>query len=147
VIVVDASVAVKWFLSEINSRDAVALMTMEEKLVGPTLIRYEVAGALVRAHRRGDIDSEQLESLCNRWLATLERNVLRSVYQPDDLLRATVLASEIGHPLADCLYLAMAERLTAPLVTADQVFYEKVRERFAFVNLLASAPRSLPSAS
>lgn len=141
-IVVDASVAVKWLLNEVNSRDAVALLAMDEKLVGPTLIRYEVAGALVRAHRRGDIDRQLLVSLSDRWLATLERNVVRLLFLPDDLTRATVVASEIGHPLADCLYLAMAERLAAPLVTADAVFFEKVKNAFPFVNLL-SVPRNL----
>jgi predicted nucleic acid-binding protein len=146
-IVVDASVAVKWYLSEINSRDAVALLTMDEKLVGPSLIRYEVASALVRSHRRGDIDNTQLHSLCSRWLSTLERNVLRLIYQPEDLLRATKLASEIGHPLADCLYLALAERLAAPLVTADAVFFEKVGGSFSFVNLLSASPRRLQETS
>lgn len=142
-IVTDASVAVKWFLSEVNSREAVALLTMGEKLFGPTLILYEVASALVRAHRRGDIDARQLESLCHRWMFTLERNVIRLVSEDEDILRATVLASELDHPFADCLYLAVAERLSAPLVTADAVFFDKVREHFSFVNLLATAKGSL----
>lgn len=145
-IVVDASVAVKWFLSETNSRDAVTLLTMDEKLIGPTLVRYEVAGALVRAHRRGDLDKKQLESLCNRWISTLDRNVVRLIHEPMDLLRASSLAASIGHPLADCLYLAVAERLAAPLVTADEVFCEKVQRKFPFVNLLSDASRSLCNA-
>jgi predicted nucleic acid-binding protein len=37
-IVVDASVAVKWFLNESQSKEAIDLLTMEEKLVGPILV-------------------------------------------------------------------------------------------------------------
>lgn len=145
-IVVDASVAVKWFLSETNSRDAVALLSMDEKLVGPTLARFEVAGALVRSQRRGDIDGKQLELLSNRWVSTLDRNVLRMIYDPTDLLRASSLAASIGHPFADCLYLALAERLQSPLVTADEIFCKKVQRKFPFVNLLADASGNLRAA-
>ena len=36
------------------------------------------------------------------------------------------LAIEIGHPAYDCIYLALARRLGAPLVTADMRFVNRV---------------------
>ena len=34
--------------------------------------------------------------------------------------RALAIAIELRHPAYDCFYLALAERSTAPLVTADE---------------------------
>jgi predicted nucleic acid-binding protein len=34
--------------------------------------------------------------------------------------RALAIAIELRHPVYDCFYLALAERSTAPLVTADE---------------------------
>ena len=47
-IVVDASVAVKWFLVEAGSEAAPALLETESEIVGPDLLLIEVAGAIVR---------------------------------------------------------------------------------------------------
>ena len=47
-IVVDASVATKWFLPEPDSEDALGVLTSGLKLVGPTLAKYEVAAAFYR---------------------------------------------------------------------------------------------------
>ena len=145
-IVVDASVAVKWFLNEPFSDDAIALLSMDEKLLGPQLAAYEVAGAFVRARRRGDITDAELTGFTNRWIATIAANILFLNYVPDDLHRASALAAALAHPLADCVYLAMAERLNAPLVTADMVFFEKVASGFPFVNFVADVSSGVAGA-
>ena len=36
------------------------------------------------------------------------------------------MAHELGHPVYDCLYLALAEREQALVVTADRVFAARV---------------------
>jgi predicted nucleic acid-binding protein len=142
-IVVDASVAVKWFLNETFSKDALALLSVDEKLIGPQLAAYEVAGAFVRARRRGDIDDLELEAITDRWTATIDASILYLQYDPKDLQRASALAASIGHPMADCVYLAMAERFNAPLVTADKAFIEKVSSDFPFVNFIAQVSPDL----
>jgi predicted nucleic acid-binding protein len=43
---------------------------------------------------------------------------------------------ELSHPLQDCLYLALAERLGAPLVTADKKFVAKARASHTLVRVL-----------
>lgn len=147
-IVVDASVAVKWFLNEAYSKDALALLSADEKLIAPQLVAYEVAGAFVRARRRGDIDDVELEEIIQSWTAAIDASILYVQYEAKDVHRASTLASEIGHTIADCVYLAMAERFNAPLITADKVFYEKVASDFRYVNFIADvAPNACLSGS
>jgi predicted nucleic acid-binding protein len=47
-----------------------------------------------------------------------------------DLMSDAVdFAVKPGHPVYDCFYLALAQRLDVPLVTADRVFWRMVRRR------------------
>jgi predicted nucleic acid-binding protein len=137
-IVVDASVALKWFLPETGSREAIALQSGPHSLAAPSLIRMEVAGAFCRATRGNAprLGKDEADQLCSRWLNLVENHLLEIV--PDDALlrEACGLAVSIGHPLADCLYLALSNRWNIPLVTADRVFHEHVAERFPKVKLL-----------
>ena len=56
---------------------------------------------------------------------------------PDELLmdEAIRLACDFGHPVYDCLYLALADSLETAVVTADQKFANKVADpaRVVFV--------------
>ena len=128
--VVDASVAVKWFLEEPYSEEAIQLTTMDRDLVGPTLAQYEVAGAFIRALRRGDIDADTASMLCHDWLQSVATNVMRLEGDNRDIVRGSEIAEGLDHPLADCIYLAMAERLACPLITADRPFCEKAGREF-----------------
>jgi predicted nucleic acid-binding protein len=42
---------------------------------------------------------------------------------------AVSLATELDHPVYDCFYLALAQRLDVPLGTADRAFWRMVRRR------------------
>ena len=57
------------------------------------------------------------------------------ISEVQDFPAALELSLKLNHPLQDCLYLALAERLDATLVTADERFVAKTRE---------SHPRVLP---
>lgn len=58
-IVVDASVAVKWFVLEANSEHARRLLDSDATLVAPDLIVAEIATAMWKRQRVGDISPEQ----------------------------------------------------------------------------------------
>jgi predicted nucleic acid-binding protein len=47
-IVVDASVIVKWFIPEAGTEPAKALLAEADELIAPELARIEVASALIR---------------------------------------------------------------------------------------------------
>ena len=51
---------------------------------------------------------------------------LMNLYPDDDLLApAQRLAARLTHSVYDCLYLALAQRLSCPLVTADRRLAER----------------------
>jgi predicted nucleic acid-binding protein len=57
-----------------------------------------------------------------------------------DLEAGCSLALELAHPLPECLYLALAMRLSVPLVTADQRFVRRASTGYAEVQLLSEFP-------
>ena len=62
-------------------------------------------------------------------LFALFQTVPVTIVEPDDALerRARDLALTLSHPVYDCLYLALAERLARQVVTADRRFLHAVR--------------------
>jgi predicted nucleic acid-binding protein len=125
-IVLDASVAVKWFVrEESGNAEAERLLTEPRKLVAPDLIRVEVAAALTRKVRLNESSAAAIREHCDNWPRLLARGILGLIPIEDDYPHAVALALELKHPLQDCLYLALAERLQVPFVTADDKFISK----------------------
>jgi predicted nucleic acid-binding protein len=140
-IVVDASVAVKWLLPEPGSTAAQHLLMSEETLSGPSLIRIEVAAALARKARRMEITAQDAEAAGKLWFQSILDGVISLILDEEDLPRALTLSIGLNHPLQDCLYLALAERLGARLVTADHKFVASVSAAHPFVRLLGAELR------
>ena len=57
-VVVDASVAVKWFIPEALSSEARGLLAPEYELLAPDLLWVELGNALWKKHRRRELDAE-----------------------------------------------------------------------------------------
>jgi predicted nucleic acid-binding protein len=55
---------------------------------------------------------------------------------------SVALATKLKHPLADCLYLAVAIRSGAPLITADRSFQERAKSLYRQVTLLAGCEKN-----
>jgi predicted nucleic acid-binding protein len=115
-LVVDASVALKWVLSQPGTEVALALRT--EELVAPALWLAEASNALWRGVRLGELTlgeaAEFLDELIKAPVASLP-------IEPH-LQAALALAVELQHPIYDCLYLALALRQDCHVVTADRRF-------------------------
>jgi predicted nucleic acid-binding protein len=122
--VVDASVAVKWLVSEAYSEEAARLLESDRVLIAPALLYAEAANALWALARRGDIAAADVGEA----LAVLADAPL-SV--PSSLRRlmpaAARLAGDLDHPVYDCFYLALALQEQHPVVTADRRFHNAVR--------------------
>src|SRR5438132_10679388 len=110
-IVVDASVAVKWLVPEHGSDDADRLLTGSQKLFAPELIRVEVAAALTRRFRNGKAPEVEVREDCARWPRLLAEGIITLTPAEQDYQEAVSLALQLKHPFQDCLYLALAERL------------------------------------
>ncbi len=122
-LVVDASVAVKWFVPEPDSGAADSLIDGGEALIAPDFVLIEAANTFWKICQRGEMSTEQAAAA----LAALANGVL-SVHPSSALVAAALrLARDLGRPVYDCLYVALAEREGAPLVTADKRLYDCVR--------------------
>ncbi|GFK92649.1 tRNA(fMet)-specific endonuclease VapC [Fundidesulfovibrio magnetotacticus] len=122
-VVVDASVAVKWLVREPDSDRAFALRML--RMVAPALLVAECGSALWRKVKAGDLDADD---------AAPRLRVLRGapvLLQPDHELaqKALPLAVELEHPIYDCMYVALAIELSAPLITADKKLASLIRNR------------------
>ncbi|MDE0173225.1 MAG: type II toxin-antitoxin system VapC family toxin [Defluviicoccus sp.] len=116
--VVDASVAVKWLVAEVDADVAEELATSGHDLHAPRLMASEVANALWRKARTGEIERRAAGIL----LADVQDMPVR--WGADEILSANAarLALALDHPIYDCVYLALAHRIGATVVTADRRF-------------------------
>ena len=117
-LIVDASVAVKWLISEDGSDLARGLAASGDDLHAPRLMASEVANALWRKTRRGEIERGDAGSM----LAWVPEMPVR--WNADETVSADAvrLALALDHPVYDCVYLALAHRIGAVVVTADRRF-------------------------
>ena len=85
-------------------------------VLAPELMLTEVANTLWRLHRAGQLPTDGLQQRLSR------ATELVDVIEPDRHLQveALALACHLDHPVYDCLYLALARREAAALLTADQ---------------------------
>lgn len=131
-IVVDASVAVKWFLNEAESERAAALLAAGA-LHAPALLRVEVAAAISRRQRIGALDEADARRLLIEAHAMLRWPAFRFVDDNMLLPRAAEIALQMRHPLQDCLYVACAEQIGGDVVTVDPKFVARIGPSFSLV--------------
>ena len=137
-IVVDASLAVKWYIRESLSLESLALFLEHEgDITVPDIFVAEVMGALVR---RANIDKTlrpESEISLRRFAATFDEQAMEA-QRPDavNMSHAANLALDLGHPLRDCIYLALAMALGCDLVTCDARFAAKAKGVWAGVRVL-----------
>jgi predicted nucleic acid-binding protein len=114
-LIVDASVAIKWYVEEPASAEAEKLVIRTD-LSAPSLIFAEVGNAFWKRIRRGASSIEQARAARHRLsddLATIEP--IAELHQG-----TMTLAIELDHPIYDCFYLALAARQNAPIATTDR---------------------------
>ena len=127
--VIDASVAVKWFVDEPGSDFALELLDAEQgDLRVPDIFVVEVAATLVRIANMDKAFCDKSRAGLYHLLDLIERGAL-SVERtpPGETANAAHIAIDLGHPLKDCIYLDLAMKLGRPLITADARFAAKAR--------------------
>lgn len=121
-VVVDASVAVKWFVEEKGSDAAMGLLADslrkggDLQLVAPQFLLVEVLAVIGKRARNKAVDA----SYPTRVLQVLRKLKLGLTPDAELLDHATHLSVTLQHPLYDCLYLALSRRLSARLATFDK---------------------------
>ncbi len=136
-IVVDASLAVKWFLDEPLAAEATALLMSGEDLLAPAHFHIEVASTLVREANIDKRLAEPMRQALDGLEGLLVSSTVRLIAaEPESVSTAAAMAIDLGHPLKDCIYLALAMELGCELVTADARFAAKVKGVWAGVRVL-----------
>jgi predicted nucleic acid-binding protein len=138
VAVVDASVAVRWIVPERGSEQAAALLRHSFRWIAPRLLLTEVASALRRKVVEGELSTEvALEAL--DVLMTGPGAAIELAADEAVMSLALTLALSLQHKLPDCVYLALAERSGADLVTADRRLDQIARARGISTTLVPTA--------
>ena len=122
-IVLDASVAVKWFLPEkveTLATEALSLLDRcgknEIQIIVPDLFWVEFASVLWKAIRRGNFPKDSADAA----LASLKRFDFPTVPSLKLLDSAFEIATTYGRTVYDSLYVALAVQTKSQLITADE---------------------------
>ena len=128
-VVLDASVAVRWVVSEKGSDQAAALLDLPFSWVAPRLLLTEAASALRRKAAEGDLDPGLASEALDALLQAVADGVVRLTDDERVVAQALRLALTLQHKLPDCVYLAIAERDGAAIATADSKLARLARSR------------------
>jgi predicted nucleic acid-binding protein len=145
VVVVDASIAIKWIFEEPDTDTAEMLLdewSSEGKvMLAPALLVYEITNALYRKIRKGEVTLESAkESLADLFLLGFEFTYPQ---QPDLSLQAMDLAYRFNLSATyDSHYLALAELEGCELWTADIRLWNSSKGKLNWVRWMGnySAP-------
>jgi|KBSSwiStaDraftv2_1062776.scaffolds.fasta_scaffold1960999_2 predicted nucleic acid-binding protein len=114
-LIVDASVAVKWFFDEDGSDAARAILDQDIVLFAPELILAEVGNAAWKRRVKRQVEIAEADFIIERIPALIQGLAPLSVLAK----QAIQISMALPHPAYDCFYLALAERERLPIVTAD----------------------------
>ena len=139
VVVIDASIAIKWSLNETDSCTALDLLANWTdrgiEVLAPALLAYEVTNALYRHIRKGDLPFDD----ARRGLTEVIFKVVEFDFSEnsDFNIRAMELGQQFGLPAAyDSHYLALAESKECELWTADTRLWNSIRGKLTWVHWL-----------
>jgi len=123
-LVIDASIAVKWFIPESHSINALKLLDTGCELLAPDLIFAEFGNVLWKKWMRNELDSEVIFPI----LADLCRMRLRIAPTTALADKAAAIAITYRRSFYDSIYLALAVTAQGRMVTADEKLCNALRD-------------------
>ena len=118
-LVLDASLALQWFLEDESGRQyglGVLASLSSKHAVFPIMWFYEVGNGLLMAYRRKRITFDQIDGFLTR-LKALPIDAAQQV--PTEILELPAIAQKHSLTNYDAAYLALAMRFRLPLATTD----------------------------
>jgi predicted nucleic acid-binding protein len=136
-IVIDASVALKWYLvDEEFSQKALSLLdkyvSNELDILAPSLLEYEVINGLVIARKRGRIQEEKILIAADGFIS-LELSLKGISLNYPKVIHYCKVCNRSAY---DASYLALADEEKIPLITADRGLFNAVKKDLKWVNWL-----------
>jgi predicted nucleic acid-binding protein len=114
-VVVDSSVALKWFVPEIHSDRAASLLEGSVQMTAPDLLFPEAGNILWKKVTRGELSPEEARDV----IAALKRIPIAVASSSSLLEGALEIAIAHERTVYDSLYVALAVARNCPFVTAD----------------------------
>ena len=126
-LVVDASVAIKWYVPEVHSPEALRFMATAFAMHVPSFFAAECGNVIwKKVAQRREIGPDQGREILEGLLSYPQQ-----IHEAATLVPlAFEMALALGNPklaVYDFLYLALAVDLDCPLVTADRTFYDALK--------------------
>ena len=119
-LVVDASVAAKWFVEEDLTEAAVSVLDARNNLNAPDFLFLEMDNVVCRWVRRGVITESEGGDI----RAAIRRIPIKAHQFVSLRDSAYYIANQTRRSVYDCLYVALAVFLNGWMVTADRRLYE-----------------------
>ena len=116
-LVVDASVAIKWYVPEPGSVQATALLGAGHLLLAPDLLIAEFGNILWKKIGRGELTALEAEAIVHGLVSASPVTLVESTTL---LPGALDIALRFGRTVYDSLYLALAVTEGCRLITDDQ---------------------------
>ena len=131
-LIVDANVAIKWFIRQTDRAKAQEVQQYAGDLFAPTLIVSEVASGLWVYVKAGPISIDHARAAVSSM-----KDCFAVLCADSELIDAAmVMAADLNHSPYDCIYLALAERHNAKFVTADQAFFNTLFKKRRTKNIV-----------
>lgn len=127
--VVDAGVALKWYVPEVLSSEAVGFLELSTEkeifLLAPEIIVSEIGNILWKKCRREELTADDARKIIGAVIDSFPIHIICS----NQLLP---VAFEIAHAydrtVYDSLYLALAKIKNCPLITADEHLVNAIKD-------------------
>ncbi|MHA1401584.1 MAG: type II toxin-antitoxin system VapC family toxin [Candidatus Heimdallarchaeaceae archaeon] len=128
IIVIDASVLVKWFINESDSKYAIWIRNQyiegTIKIIAPDLILYEVLNALKYSKI---FDEKELKEISQ---TIIEYGITRYSFTKDLINTAIELAINNNLTIYDASYLSLAIHQKGILITADEKLLNNIPAKY-----------------
>ena len=123
-LVLDASAVVRIIEGSPEAAVMHEAVLAADLVLAPELMLTEVANALWRLQRAGQLEASGLQQRLSRAAGLVDH------IEPDRTLlaEALALATHLDHPVYDCLYLLLARREVATLLSADRRLLELAKK-------------------
>lgn len=138
-IVIDASVAVKWYLKdETDSGHAINMLLDYQSgsvsFVVPHLFFYEIANTVNVAYKRKRIPDEDAQGI----IEDLTQLKTDTIHSNDILNQAYKKAKKHNISVYDAIYLSVSNHAALPFYTADKKLFDSIRHKDPSVRWITS---------